>query len=95
MYQVLANNSITATAKLTNTESVGVDITTAKLTIIYPNSTEVEFVENAGSYIEFRAISSTEVGYTFTPSLKGVYKFTWVITGSSSTATKSINLLVQ
>lgn len=92
---MLANNSVTATAKLTDQADNSVPIVEVNLVIKYPNITEVEFNEMSDNYLELSEVTSNEVSYSMIPHLTGVYTFIWTVKGNNSTSTKSVTLMVN
>lgn len=94
MQRLSVGNTVLIKAILTSTNGEAVAPEHIKMVINTPSGTEVELNENISHLIYLESIATNVVGYNFTPTEIGVYKFSFKLTSGGKSITCYLNVVV-
>ena len=94
MQRLSVGNTVLVKATLTSINGEAVAPEDIKMLINTPSGSEVEINENIGNLIYLESIATNVVGYNFTPTMIGVYKFSFKLTSGGKSITRYLNVVV-
>lgn len=94
MQRLSVGNTVLVKATLTNINGEAVAPEHIRMVFTTPSGTEVEMNESIGNLIYLESIATNVVGYNFTPTMIGVYKFSFKLTTGGKSITRYLSVVV-